>query len=195
MNAVEIESAISDLASQPFNSKEFPFLFLEAYDNKATTLAKLRGGATNKSDIEGGVLQRNNIHILVTELGKVDAGLLSLKLSQATTKYKCEFVLATDGRTFEAEHLPSGECVICEYEKFPDYFGFFLPLAGISTVQSIRENSFDIKAIGRLNRLYLELLRENPEWKEGELRHEMNRFLVRLIFCFYAEDTNIFSGS
>ena len=192
MNAVEIESAVSDLAAQPFDAAEFPYQFLAAYDNKETTLAKLRSGSTNKSDVKGAVLQRNNIHILVTEPGKVEAGLISLKLSPATTKHKCEFVLATDGVLFQAEHLPSGELVACEYPQFPDHFGFFLPLAGISTVQSIRENSFDIKAIGRLNRLYMELLRENPEWKEGSLRHEMNRFLVRLVFCFYAEDTNIF---
>ena len=192
MNAVEIESAVSELAAQPFDAAEFPYQFLAAYDNKETTLAKLRSGSTNKSDVKGGVLQRNNIHILVTAPGKVEAGLISLKLSSATAKHKCEFVLATDGSLFQAEHLPSGELVACEYSQFPDHFGFFLPLAGISTVKAIRESSFDIKAIGRLNRLYQELLRENPEWKEGSLRHEMNRFLVRLVFCFYAEDTNIF---
>lgn len=193
MNAVEIEAAVSELAAEPFDAKEFPFRFLAAYDNKETTLSKLRSGSTNKSDVEGGVLQRNNVHILVTELGKVSAGLVKLKLSAATTKHKCAFVVATDGETFEAEHLLSGETVACEYSQFPDHFGFFLPLAGITTVRSIRENAFDIKAVGRLNRLYLELLRENPEWKEGDLRHEMNRFLVRLVFCFYAEDTNIFA--
>ena len=193
MNAVEIESAVSELAAEPFDAKEFPFRFLAAYDNKETTLSKLRSGSTNKSDVEGGVLQRNNVHILVTEPGKVSAGLVKLKLSPATTKHKCAFVVATDGEMFEAEHLPSGETVACKYSQFPDHFGFFLPLAGITTVRSIRENAFDIKAVGRLNRLYLELLRENPEWKEGDLRHEMNRFLVRLVFCFYAEDTNIFA--
>ncbi len=193
MNAVEIEAAVSELAAKPFDAKEFPFRFLAAYDNKETTLSKLRSGSTNKSDVEGGVLQRNNIHILVTEPGKVSAGLVKLKLSPATTKHKCAFVVATDGEMFEAEHLPSGETVACKYSQFPDHFGFFLPLAGITTVRSIRENAFDIKAVGRLNRLYLELLRENPEWKEGDLRHEMNRFLVRLVFCFYAEDTRIFA--
>lgn len=69
MNAVEIESAVSELAAQPFDAQEFPFRFLEAYDNKATTLAKLRSGSTNKSDIEGGILQRKNIHILVADIG------------------------------------------------------------------------------------------------------------------------------
>ncbi len=193
MNAAEIEEAVSHLFAEPYNAEEFPFLFLQAFDNKETTIKKLRSGATNQSDV-GGVLQRNNIHILTTDPDQVSAGLTKLKLSPANTKHKCEFILATDGKMLEAENLLTGESLACEYEQFPDHFGFFLSLAGISTVASIRENSFDIKAVGRLNRLYLELLRENPEWKEGDLRHEMNRFLVRLVFCFYAEDTHIFPG-
>lgn len=62
MNAVEIEAAISDLAQQPFDPGEFPYAFLEAFGNKATTLKRLRTGASKKSDC-GGVLQTNNIHI------------------------------------------------------------------------------------------------------------------------------------
>lgn len=37
MNAVEIEEAISRLAESPFDPAEFPFAFLEAFGNKATT--------------------------------------------------------------------------------------------------------------------------------------------------------------
>lgn len=193
MNAVEIEEAVSHLFAEPYNAAEFPFQFLEAFANKETTIKKLRSGSTNQSDV-GGVLQRNNIHILTTDPDQVSAGLIKLKLSPANAKHKCEFILTTDGKMLEAENLLTGESLACEYEEFPDHFGFFLSLAGISTVASIRENSFDIKAVGHLNRLYLELLKENPEWKEGDLRHEMNRFLVRLVFCFYAEDTHIFPG-
>lgn len=62
MNAVEIEEAISQLAEQPFDAQEFPFAFLEAFGNKATTIKRLRAGSTNKSDI-GGVLQTGNCEI------------------------------------------------------------------------------------------------------------------------------------
>jgi hypothetical protein len=192
LNAVEIEEAISKLAEQPFDAEEFPFAFLEAFGNKATTIKRLRSGTSNKSDV-GGVLQTNNIHLKVTEDGAVAEALAALKASPATTKARAKFILATDGKDFQAEDLNSGEVIVCDYPDFPDHFGFFLPLAGISTVKQIRESAFDIKATGRLNRLYVELLKDNPDWGTADRRHDMNHFMARLIFCFFAEDTDIFT--
>lgn len=193
MNAVEIEQAITDLAEQPFDRAEFPYAFLEAFGNKETTIKRLRAGASNKSDL-GGVLQTSNIHILTCDAGQVPQALAALKASPATVKSKAKFILATDGTDFEAEDLTSGETVACAFKDFPDHFGFFLPLAGISTVRQISENAFDIRATSRLNRLYVELLKDNPEWGTAERRHDMNKLMARLIFCFFAEDTDIFVG-
>lgn len=187
MNAVEIEEAISALAAQAFDPAEFPFAFLQAFGNKETTIKKLRAGASNRSDL-GGVLQTNHIHIMVCPPGEVSKALPALKASPATTKAKAHFILATDGVDFEAEDLESGETVACAYNDFPDHFGFFLALAGITSVKQIRESSFDIRATGRLNRLYVELLKDNPEWGTAGRRHDMNHFMARLIFCFFAED-------
>jgi hypothetical protein len=193
MNAVEIEEAVSRLAEAPFEPATFPFAFLEAFGNKDTTIKKLQSGSSNQSDL-GGVLQRNNIHLKVCQEGEVIATLTSLRNSPATTRYKAKFILATDGKSFEAENLIDGETVACDYPDFHDHFGFFLPLAGITTVKQIRENAFDIKATGRLNRLYIELLKENADWDQVARREDLNHFMARLIFCFFAEDTNIFHG-
>ena len=193
MNAVEIEKAISDLAEEPFDAEEFPYLFLQAFGNKATTLKRLRKGESNKSDV-GGVLQTNNIHIAVAAPGGVTEMLARLKASPATIRAKAKFILATDGDTFEAEDLASGETVACAYADFPNHFGLFLPLAGITTVKQIRENAFDIRATRRLNQLYVELLSTNPDWGTDARRPDMNHFMARMIFCFFAEDTDIFNG-
>jgi hypothetical protein len=191
MNAVEIEQAISALAEQPFEGGEFPFAFLQAFGNKETTLKRLRAGASNKSDL-GGVLQTNNIHIAVSAQGEVARTLAALKTSPATARAKARYILATDGTDFEAEDLSTGETVACAYTDFPDHFGFFLWLAGITTVKQVRESSFDIRATSRMNRLYLELRKDNPDWGTAARRHDMNHFMARLIFCFFAEDTDIF---
>ncbi len=78
--------------------------------------------------------------------------------------------------------------------SFAFLFGFFLPLAGISTIKEIKDNPVDVRATGRLNKLYVELLRENPDWARDERRADMNHFMARLVFCLFAEDTDIFNG-
>lgn len=194
MNAVEIEQAISEMAFQPFDPVEFPFTFLAAFGNKETTLKRLRTGNNNASDIAGGVLLRNNIHLAVCAAGAVGDTLKWLRASPATTKAKAKFILATDGQTLEAEELGSGETIVSSYQDFPNHFGFLLPLAGISTIKEIKDNPIDVRATGRLNKLYVELLRENLAWATDERRTDMNHFMARLVFCFFAEDTDIFSG-
>jgi hypothetical protein len=194
VNAVEIEEAITLLADQPFDPECFPFDFLEAFGNKSTTIKRLKSGSSNSSNIDGGVLQRNNIHMAVCGEGEVTNTLSALKASAATNKGKAKFILATDGADLEAEDLNTGETVACSYQDFPNHFGFFLSLAGITTVQQVRESSFDIRATSRLNKLYIELLKDNPDWGTAERRLDMNHFMARLIFCFFAEDTDIFHG-
>lgn len=194
MNAVEIEEAVSRLAEQPFDAESFPYAFLESFGNKPATIQRLRSGSTNQSDI-GGVLQRSNIHIKTSAPGEVAATLKALRESPKTASHKAKFILATDGIELQAESLEGeGETLACDYPEFADHFGFFLPLAGISTVRQIRENAFDIKATGRLNRLYIELLKDNPEWATAARRVDMNHFMARVIFCFFAEDTAIFQS-
>ena len=197
MNAVEIEEAVSELASQPFDRAEFAYQFLAAFGNKVTTIKRLRAaGGSNASDVAGGILQRSNIHLATCAAGEVDATLKALRDSPKTASAKAKFILATDGETLQAEDVNSDDPPIaCEYAKFPDHFGFFLPLAGITTVKQIRESSFDIRATGRLNKLYVELLKDNPDWATAERRPDMNHFMARLIFCFFAEDTDIFNGT
>src|SRR6202167_4069077 len=105
MNAVEIEEAVSKLAAEPFDGAEFPFAFLTAFGNKETTVNRLRSASSNSSDVAGGVLQRNNIHIAVCPEGHVGETLAKLRASPKTIANKAKFILATDGVTLEAEDL------------------------------------------------------------------------------------------
>lgn len=192
MNAVEIEEAISELAAAPFDAADFPRAFLEAFNNKSTTVKRLLAGAAKNSDIEGGVLQFKQIHLAVASPGRVREKLDQLRASPKTVAGKVRFILATDGQTLEAEDLSEGDIRVCDYKDFANHFGFFLPLAGITTVKAIKNNPIDIQATGRLNRLYVELLKDNPDWDSEARRHDLNQFMARLIFCFFAEDTGIF---
>lgn len=197
MNAVEIEEAISEVAASTFDSAEFPFQFLAAFGNNTVTLQRLRkvgSGGTNHSDVPGGVLQRNHVHLVVCAHGAVRSAMDSLRASPKNRLNKVKLILATDGEAVEAEYLANGEQLACPFVELAEHFGYFLPFAGITTIQEIKDNPIDVRATGRLNKLYVELLANNPEWDTDERRSDMNHFLARLIFCFFAEDTDIFPG-
>ncbi|MDP1522144.1 MAG: hypothetical protein Q8M10_03235 [Methylotenera sp.] len=167
MNAVEIEQAISDLAEHSFDAANFPYAFLEAFGNKEATIKRLKSSGENKSDVPNGVLQRNNIHLAVCHAGETNTTLKQLRASPATEKFKAKFILATDGVDFEAEELSTGETVACAYADFPNHFGFFLALAGISTVKQIRESSFDCVFLVKrptktISKRPLKLIAKNP---------------------------------
>lgn len=193
MNAVEIEEAISSLFEKDYDPESFIWGFLEAFGNKVTVIKRLQS-SNSLSDIDGAVLLRNNIHLITCPNGQVNSAFSKLKNSPTTSKYKVKFILATDGNTVEAEDLFGDAPLVCDYSDFPNHFGYFLSLAGIETVKQIKDSSFDIRATSRLNRLYVELLKDNPEWGSSYNRHEMNHFMARLIFCFFAEGTDIFRG-
>jgi hypothetical protein len=194
LSPVEIEEAVSNLALQLFDGDERPHAFLMAFSNKDTTIKKLRStkSSSNSSDIRNGVLQRSNIHIAICAENDANSTLVKLKQSPETSKGKVKIILATDGVEFVAEDLKSGETATFTYSDFANHFSFFLSLAGITTTKEIRNNTVDIQATGRLNRLYVEPLKENTDWDTAEHRHDLNQFMSRLIFCYFAEDTGIF---
>ena len=138
------------------------------------------------------MLQRSNIHIATCAPGAVGETLTALRNSPKTASNRVKFILATDGDELQAEDLSSGDTIVCDYAALPDKFVFFLPLAGITSFEGRPESAFDIRATKRLNKLYLTLLQENPDWATAERRIDMNHFMARLIFCFFAEDTDIF---
>ena len=60
-----------------FEQAGFPYAFLEAFGNKKATIDKLKKGDANKSDIERGALQQNNIYIAICSRGDVSKTLIA----------------------------------------------------------------------------------------------------------------------
>ena len=174
MNAVEIEEAVSALAERRSTPPSFPSPSSRpSATRRRPSSACATARRTRRTSRRRAPAQQHPYRGLPRPARSTKT-LAALRASPKTAAAKAKFILATDGETFEAEDLDVGETVACAYADFPDHFGFFLPLAGITTVKQIRENAFDIRATGRLNRLYIELLKENPEWgtRRAPARHE-----------------------
>lgn len=192
MNPTEIYDALAEIAAEPFDAAEFPFTFAAATDGAKAAISKLRSGSTNKSDLPGGVLFGKKFHFAPALAGMTDVTLDQLRSSKKTKTSKPAILIATDGEMISAEHPASGDTLHCRYDEMGDHFGFFLPAAGKERYRAVEENPVDVKATGKLARLYDALTRANPDWGSDERRHEMNQLMMRLIFCMFAEDVGIF---
>lgn len=192
MNPSEISDALTALAAKPYDATEFPFSFALATGNTPATIAKLRSGSFNKSDLPGGVLMNQKFHFVPAMPGMVSAALDQLRANKRTAKHKPAILIATDGVDVAAEHPKSGDTLHCAYSELGDRFGFFLPAAGKERYRAAEENPVDVKVAGKLAKLYDALIRQNPDWAAEDRRHDMNQLMTRLIFCMFAEDVGIF---
>lgn len=192
MNPAEIIEELESLAKKRFDPIEFPYAFAAATDNASATISKLRTGTYNKSDIDGGVLLGGKFHYAFSGEDDLDAKLRRIRDSKRTAKYKPVILIVTDGEAVSAENYRTGETLRCAYRELGEQFSFFLPAAGKDSYKAAEENPIDVKATGKLAKLYDSLLRCNPEWKSDKSRHDMNLFMTRLIFCMFSEDVGIF---
>lgn len=70
-------------------------------------------------------------------------------------------------------------------------FDFFYPLAGIEKIRNIEEAEADIKSAELMAKIFDEIRRHNDIKDKTEM-HNLNIFMSRLLFCYFAEDTNLF---
>jgi hypothetical protein len=192
MNPTEIYEALAAIAAKSYDQTEFPFEFALATDNAQGTVAKLRNGSYNKSDLPGGVLLNKKFHFAPALPGMTSATLDALRASRKTHKHGPAILITTDGTDLAAEHPKSGDTLHGAFSDLGDRFGFFLPAAGKERYRAAEENPVDIKVAGKLARLYDALIRHDPDWGTEARRHDINQLMTRLIFCMFAEDVGIF---
>lgn len=192
MNIAEIESSLKDLVETPFDADTFIFRFLEIYDAPKATVTKLRQGTTNHAKTPGELLWKNKLFFRVAKKGQAAATVDAMADDPLAKKHSPRILLATDGEEVYCRDIKSDQTCDTSFDKLNDIFDFFLPLAGIERYEGVAENPADIKATARLAKLYDAILEANPEWVGNDHTHELNLFMTRMLFCFFAEDTSIF---
>jgi hypothetical protein len=117
----------------------------------------------------------------------------SIAKDESVIKHKPRFAIVTDFKTLVAKDLKLGKNLDIPINDLPKYYGFFSPLAGSEVYHSVNDNEADRNAAYKMADLYDLLIHENPDiYNSKETVHNLNVFLSRLLFCFFAEDTEIF---
>lgn len=198
MNIAEIEIDLLELTEKPFNKLEFIYEFLEIYNAPKATLTKLKQGIGNHVHIPGGLIQtgdllwKNKIYFHTSD--KEEPGLVVEKLiaDPLVKRHRPRFIVSTNGKELSFRDLKTDQHIDTKYKNLNEYFLFFLPLANIERYEAPVENPADIKATGRIAKLYDSILEANKDWIDRDYTHDFNQFMTRLLFCFFAEDTSIF---
>ncbi len=193
MNPTEIEFAVRDLVSEPYDSESFPFDLIAIYNAPKSTVTKLRSGQTNSAKQPGDVLWKKHLFFRAINSGDDVASAADAILEDPlTTKHKPRFVLVTDGVLVHIRDLKLDDTCNVDFERLDENSDFLLPLAGFERRAGVEEHPADIKAAKRLKKLYDAILIANPTWTSTTHTHELNVFMTRVLFCLYAEDTGIF---
>lgn len=175
------------------NKHDFFYNFLHAYGLPKATITLLRKGDVKRAvGIDGDVALNRKIYFKEVSKGEdLKAVLDSLIASDVVRKNSLRFCVVTDFEELLAYDSTAKEYLTTSIEMLPKQYAFFLPLAGYEKAIMFSEHPADIKASESMGRLF-DLIKQNNDLTKAEDIHALNVFLTRLLFCFYAEDTNLF---
>lgn len=171
--------------------KTFIFDLLTAYGKPKASITRLQAGEYNISKDKNYVLWKSNVYFCDSR-GHVPSTILEqMKQSEVVKKHKPRFLIATDFERFSAYDVKTDEPLDVALVELASNFSFFLPWAGMEKSKLATDSPADVKAAEKMAKLYDYILSDNPA-ETREDKHSLNVFLSRVLFCFFAEDTEIF---
>lgn len=192
MKSTEIKHNVQTLIDN-FSKDEFVFDLLVAYGISKTSVTRLKKGDYNLSKVDGEILYKKKIFFKVEATDKLLSSIDAITKEERILKHKPRFAILTDHKQLVAKDLQKGKNLDVKVKELPNYFDFFLPLAGSEVYNASNDNEADRNASYKMASLYDLLIEENPNiYNSKESIHHLNIFLSRLLFCFFAEDTEIF---
>ena len=189
MTIIEIENSLNTLVSS-FNKETFIFDLLLAYGTPKSTIKRLIGSDHDKLASNGELTVRKKLFFKVVN-ENLHSIIDELKTQKEVTKHSPRFIIVTDFETLLAYDTKTSDTLDTELLNIVNHYDFFLPLAGMEKANFQDENPADVKASLKMAKLYDEL-QKNNHFESKEDIHSLNVFLTRLLFCYFAEDTNIF---
>jgi hypothetical protein len=193
MNIAQIETNLQKLVKS-IKKNSFIYDLLIAYGQPKASITRLQKGGLNLSKVEGEILWKKKLFFKSVKGKDIHTLIDEIKKDPAATKHDPRFIILTDFETLLAVDRKTTDTLDIPIEQIAKHFDFFLPWAGMEKAQHQNENPADVKAAEKMAKLYDELKKDNPV-KTTEQVHNLNVFLSRLLFCFFAEDTGIFETS
>ncbi|KAB1158113.1 DNA methyltransferase [Flavobacterium luteum] len=188
MNIAQIEQNLKNLLLN-FNKETFIYEFLLAYGLPKSSITLLQKGNLNLSKVEGEISWKEKVFFKPVFNQDLHAVITQM---QSQVKNKQRFVIVTDFKILLAIDTKTNDSLDIDFMALNKHFDFFMPWAGIEKATHKKETEADVKAAEKMAKLFDEIKKDNPD-NSPDFIHSLNVFLSRLLFCYFAEDTEIFT--
>lgn len=195
---MELEEKVKKLVEQGDN-ENFIYDFLLLYGLPQSTVTKTKNSRLNKADNQ--IIIKKKLFFEFYDQGTSlfeakTADLLerieTLKNDPKTFTHDPRFIIVTDYKKFLAVDTKTKDTRDIDFKDLWKHTDFFLPWSGKEKYQPHVESMADVKAAEKMAKIYDEIYHNNKTFA-NEYNHDLNVFLIRLLFCFFAEDTGIFT--
>ena len=186
----DIENTLRIFKEQTIQPEEVGFNLLKAFGKTDADIRRYKDGKgvlKSKWDL----LIKGLVGYHHSDSTQLTSVLEELKKDPQVIKAMPKIVCVSDGCVILAYDMREGETYENPLNRLYCDFAFFYPLAGVERFHPVEENPADVKAAEKLAKLHDELRAYNEFSTDSDL-HDLNIFIARLLFCFFAEDTGIF---
>ena len=185
----EIEQRLMMLA-QPIIADEVGYSLLYCFGKSDRDIARYKEGKGIMKGFDGLLIKGLLCYQSAPTL-QLTYALEALKSDAQVLKAAPKIVAVSDGTTLLAYDLREHDTYENSLQRVHCDFAFFYPLMDVERVHYVEESPADVKAAEKLAKLHDELRAYNAFDSNDDL-HDLNIFITRLLFCFFAEDTGIF---
>ncbi|GAB2025953.1 class I SAM-dependent DNA methyltransferase [Lactovum odontotermitis] len=183
LSITEIEDKTKQLIEN-LNQGTFIEEFLELFDIPRTSITRAKNS-------DGDFFIRNKVQYRKVKFNPLEA-MDEIIQEIEEQKRKPRYIITTDFHQLYAKDTTTNDTLAIDFEDLAAYADFFLAWNGIEKVDYQKENPADIKAAERFTKLYDELVKINLELAKEEVEGKsFNLFLIRALFLYFAEDTEI----
>ena len=189
----EIETSLEVFKSSTINPEDIGYEILKAFGKSDADIRRYREGKGVLTTF-GGLLIKGLFCYKPSKTTDMTSELENLKTDRQVIKAAPKIIAISDGKTLIAYDTRERETYENPLNRVYCDFGFFYPLCGVEKFRLVEESPADVKAAEKMAKLHDEIRSYNAFDSESDL-HDLNIFIARLLFCFFAEDTSIFEKS
>ena len=186
----EIEKRLQTLKNNALPADDIGYRLLYAFGKSERDIQRYKEGKGVLKTFDGLLIKGLFCYRGITTT-RLASELERLKRDVQVLKAAPKIVAVCDGETLLAYDLREKDTYENKVDRLYCDFAFFYPLMDVERVHYVEESPADIKAAEKLAKLHDELRAYNEFRYDSDL-HDLNIFITRLLFCFFAEDTGIF---